>query len=1044
MSRLVDFIKGVGSLALSVILLIGIPAALIALIGFPFPTEMPQLDLIQRHIQDADIPDEFVVKTLALLVWFVWAQLAIGFVTESIAVARGRAANRAPIVPGIQLVARKLVASSVLIISVLSPAKGAIAAPLMPIDATEVSAFDAGQVSEVDEFSKVKSAGVSAKGQYETQKGDNWWEMAEKLLGDGMRWSELRDLNSGKTMLTGDVVNQNTETVKPGWHLDVPADAESSLLGVFADAGYATPGPGPAGAERPATLIYEGPTGNRYLGSDAVPYQVVEGDNLWDIAEAYLGDGSRWQEIYESSTELNQGFDRSLSDPNIIWPDDIVLLPPDAQGVPTPDSGRMQDVIGVKQVDELPSPELPAEVPAQPDRAVTEISSPARVADTAPTAVESDSSLLRSLLSPVGAAFGAGGLFVASGLLGMLMRARHRRLSEAGAGAVPAPPPMDLVDLETVLRNRSNRAAALSIHTTVQSLTSRVVQPGEPVVGLEVVRISGDRVEVVQDRPDPELPSPWLTSAPVDWLDGRSIAVLPAEFFPNEPTDEQQKNKAALTAPLFVTVGGGLLLNLESVGVTLIDGPVELSAGLIRSMVHELATGPARRSIDIRVSSWLPGADLHERVRCAPVDRLVDELGAWVEQAELSLTSSGFGTSFAMRVAGYGDGSLGSKVIFADVADAPALAPLLNTAMRKRLPLAVVLSGDIATLDLPAFGIQDAVEVNVAEEILELRPYGFKAAMQYLDVDLVLGTESLIRYAEESPLVHQETLVGVLDNAAAISDVPTDPAQRQTERTPAGDVITEQPEQEHEITDQDQGGEGLFVRVLGPVEVEGASASLSDAAQSVITFLAIAGPSTADQLATAIWPAQVENQLSEVVAELEQKLGSQFQLSTDGRYRLRSVITDLGSARRWLAQAQGMTDDRARNLMQLALSEVRGRPFERAPEQHWQWIADHQMAIATQATAMIIDACFDLCDNAYSVDDLHLAKWACEVGLVVDPMQETVVERRVQLLMTMGLYDEATSVVDQWEVLYAATVDRPAPYGPRMALGTDQATPYVG
>ncbi len=1043
MSRLIDFTKGLGSLIISLLLLFGIPALLITLIGFPFPTKAPSLDLIQRHIQDADIPDEFVVKTLALLVWLVWSQLAIGFITESIAVARGRAASRAPIVPGIQLLARKLVASSVLIISVLSPAKGAIAAPLMPIDATEVTAFDASQVAQVDRISNDTSVEVSPQGQYETKKGDNWWEMAEQLLGDGMRWSELRDLNSGKTMLTGDVITENTESVKAGWHLDVPADADGSLLAVFADAGYSeTPAPGPAGVERPATLIYEGPTGNRYLGSEAVPYQVVEGDNLWDISEAYLGDGSRWQEIYENSAELNQGFDRSISDPNIIWPDDIVLLPPDAQGVPAPDVSRMQEVIGIKQVDELPSPELPDATTPDTGRAATEVVSPMRTADT--TAVEAETGILSSLLSPMGAAFGAGGLFVASGLLGMLMRARHRRLSEAGAGAVPAPPPMDLVDLETVLRNRSNRAAALSVHTTVQSLTNRVIQPGEPVVGLEVVRISADRVEVVQDRPDPDLPAPWQTSAPVDWLAGRSIAVLPAEFFPNEPADERNKNRSALTAPLFVTVGGGLLLNLESVGVTLVDGPVELSAGLVRSMVHELATGPARRSIDIRVSSYLPGADLHERVRCAPVDSLVDELAAWIEQSELSLTSSGFATSFAMRVAGHGDGALGSKVVFADVADIAKIAPIINIAMRKRIPLAVVLSGDLNTVDRAGLGLHDAVEVNVAEEILELKPYGFKAAMQFLDVDLVLGTESLIRYAEESPLVPQETLINSLDNAAAVSDMPTDPAQIATERTPAGDVVTEQPEQEHEVTDQNQGEEGLLVRVLGPVEVEGVSGQLSDAALSMMTFLAIAGPSTADQLAAAIWPAEATNQVPVVVAELERRLGAQFQLSNDGRYRLRSVITDLGSARRWLAQAQGMSDDRARNLMQLALSEVRGRPFERVPEKHWQWIADHQMAIATQATAMLIDACFDLCDNAYNADDLHLAKWACEVGLVVDPMQETVVERRVQLLMAMGYYDEATKVVDHWEALYAATVDRPAPYGPRMALGTNQATPYVG
>ena len=54
----------------------------------------------------------------------------------------------------------------------------------------------------------------------------------------------------------------------------------------------------PAGA-RPAA------TGHGLASQHRTPrvriHRVVEGDNLWDIAERYLGDGERWHEIFALS-----------------------------------------------------------------------------------------------------------------------------------------------------------------------------------------------------------------------------------------------------------------------------------------------------------------------------------------------------------------------------------------------------------------------------------------------------------------------------------------------------------------------------------------------------------------------------------------------------------------------------------------------------------------------------------------------------------------------------------------------------------------------
>ena len=501
-----------------------------------------------------------------------------------------------------------------------------------------------------------------------------------------------------------------------------------------------------------------------------------------------------------------------------------------------------------------------------------------------------------------------------------------------------------------------------------------------------------------------------------------------------------------------MTVGVGLLVNLEATGVLGIDGPPEVVAGLIRSMVHELATGPARRSVDIRVSQWVPGATLHDHVLCGPVDDLAERLRPWLEDAELGLAAAEGFSAYAMRAAGLGRSLPSLTVVFADVADAADLSPLIDRARRRSLPLAIVLSGDIDQLEAPPEAV-----VRLGDGTMRLDPYGFTAAMQHLDVEPLLGVEELVAHARRAPMVprvDQPDGPGwVGDERGDPADRATDPAQAPTEETPEHEIPTELPAEEHEITDQAEEAEsGMLIRVLGPVEVEGGPADLVEAERSLLAFLAIVGPSTPRQLRDAVWPGGGIDDagFEAVLARLRASLGHQLPDHGDGRIRLRSVVTDLGSARRWIAQAGSMSDERARNLLQLALADVRGQPFSQVDERHWQWVADHRMALATQASSLLMDACFDLCDSAYAANDLHLAKWACEVGSLVDPLHETVLTRRVQLIEALAGVDggppgEAAALVDQWEARYRDAAGRPAPRGPRMALrGVEASPPYVG
>lgn len=55
-------------------------------------------------------------------------------------------------------------------------------------------------------------------------------------------------------------------------------------------------------------------------GPAPVFHEVKEGENLWKIAEATLGDGARYSEIFEANTPM-------LSDPDKIYPGQVLRIP---------------------------------------------------------------------------------------------------------------------------------------------------------------------------------------------------------------------------------------------------------------------------------------------------------------------------------------------------------------------------------------------------------------------------------------------------------------------------------------------------------------------------------------------------------------------------------------------------------------------------------------------------------------------------------------------------------------------------------------------
>lgn len=55
-------------------------------------------------------------------------------------------------------------------------------------------------------------------------------------------------------------------------------------------------------------------------GGESTMHTVVKGDTLWEIAQKTLGDGSRYQEIFEANKPM-------LKDPDKIYPGQVLRIP---------------------------------------------------------------------------------------------------------------------------------------------------------------------------------------------------------------------------------------------------------------------------------------------------------------------------------------------------------------------------------------------------------------------------------------------------------------------------------------------------------------------------------------------------------------------------------------------------------------------------------------------------------------------------------------------------------------------------------------------
>lgn len=339
-------LKGLLYLITLLALTAGIPFALYTFAGNPLAgVTSLTFDAIKEALTTQDDGTLFL-SALTIIGWIAWATFAYSIIIELAAALRGVKVRRIKGLQFQQHSAAILVSGALLLITAGTATATPAADILGPNHASPTSISAPAFFNDAQTQSPQQSAPSWTKTPAQTpagttnvtESGDTLWGLAERHLGDGTRYPEIQSLNQNAI--------PDEAWIDAGITLTLPAAPEKQLDGA---------------------------------------YTVKAGDTLWDLAETYLGDGSRYPEIHGATGPLTT---------DVIQIGQQLFLTPAATGAevapPAPSPNSAAETPAAESSAPAPeiAPELvpePAPQPAPelvPDVAV----SPTAAAPEAPTA----------------------------------------------------------------------------------------------------------------------------------------------------------------------------------------------------------------------------------------------------------------------------------------------------------------------------------------------------------------------------------------------------------------------------------------------------------------------------------------------------------------------------------------------------------------------------------------------------------------------------------------------------------------------------------
>jgi nucleoid-associated protein YgaU len=644
-------IKGLAALVALAAAVGGIPWMLLRYGHWPI-TSLPTMAWV-RHLNDRFVSDRTIVSVLTVAVWLVWAAFAYSVIIELAAALRGAKAPHISLAGPLQSMARGLVAAIVVTVSInhgstslaaTMPAGLAVprvpvaalvhGAPMTPMRSTVLTrSVDVRPTVRVETTPTRLAAvplDVSVPRTVVVERNDSPWLIAERCLGDGMRWRELWDLNRGVTQADGRAWTDQ-QVLLQGWTLALPR------TGV-------------------ADAVDEQKSGSTI-------YVVVKGDTLSDIAEDELGNERLYPEIFDASRTIDQPDGRHLSDPNLILPGWKLSIPSHLQhpaptapvpSVPLPTAAVAVPAPPLPPSTTLPPPSGDAADPTLPPPSVVSSTAvtnplpntvvPVSIAPvtSAPPATTVARSGTRSggsyiaLLAAVG-----GSIALASGLAIRIGLLRRRRRTNSGTRRPKAE--VHEPDIRTILR----AADIPLVRWAGQELAQLVgdLKRADITAGPQAVELSGaSGIEVLWSDPQQHAPERWQI-ADGGW----------AWRLPYDPEAPSPANSLPSAIPALVTIGiregRQLLIDLEAFGSIAVNGPADMVDGFLRSVAVELATDQDLADAYVQVVGLDVPATRFERLTTTDIDEAVAELDGIRKSIADAMSVSHIDSTFVARVA---------------------------------------------------------------------------------------------------------------------------------------------------------------------------------------------------------------------------------------------------------------------------------------------------------------------------------------------------------------------------------------------------------
>jgi DNA-binding SARP family transcriptional activator/LysM repeat protein len=264
MTRTIKIAKGLSAFILLAVLLIAVPWALWHYVGWPLPHGLPSWSQFTAALNQHGIPDQVLLKALACVVWISWAILATSVLVEVPAAVRGRAAQRLAVIGPLQpLVGHLVAAILVATLAVLPRPEGNSPSRLsanLPYGRPRQPAVALALVSDVIAAQTppaingdLPAAATPAPVTYVVQRGDTLWGIAQRQLGDPLRWRDIYALNDGRHQPDGKVLT-DPNWIYPGWILQMPAPSVAGTpMSPTTPAAPPTTNPAPPTAAPPPT-----------------------------------------------------------------------------------------------------------------------------------------------------------------------------------------------------------------------------------------------------------------------------------------------------------------------------------------------------------------------------------------------------------------------------------------------------------------------------------------------------------------------------------------------------------------------------------------------------------------------------------------------------------------------------------------------------------------------------------------------------------------------------------------------------------------------